>query len=162
EVAARPRERDAVLEDAGGVEAVDELVRRGGGEDVAGRVDGQAGVELGHPVDVRRQHEGAHQGRRMRVGDVHRPERAQRGPQAVLADVEVGGLDGGGEARGGAVAQVKADDAFGGVVRVRPAGVHVGDEGVVVEQADAAVAGVIDGAPAGEVAVRPGAGGAVG
>src|SRR5262249_49678129 len=76
---------------------------------------------------------------------------------AVEPAGDVGEIDAGLEAGGGA-AGAEADQAAGGVARLGR-GVHVGDEHQVVQGGDAAVAGGRQGAPAGEGAVGPVAGG---
>src|SRR5262249_35118748 len=129
---------------AGGVEVRDDLGPVDG-VDVAVGVDGDAAVVVG------RQRDGAELGERVRVVNDH--GRAGQGVDlAVEAEVEVGAVVVA-EAGGRAVGGVEADDAVGRAVRR----VHVGGEDVVAVLRQAAVADVVDGAPAGVGGLRPGA-----
>src|SRR5262249_4608567 len=133
---------------AGGVEARDDVVPAGD-EEVAGGVGGHGAV-----VGAGGQRDRAHE--RQRGGVVDADGLAGQGVDlAVEADVDVNGFEALAEARGGAGAQVEADDAVG-PGRVAGDG-HVAGEGVVLVEGEAAVADVAGRVPAGVGLLAPGA-----
>src|SRR5262249_22138333 len=111
---AAAREGDTCLVGARGVEA-DHLVAPGGQVEVPGGVGGEGAVVLvvAGAGDRGGQRQRAERRHRRRVEDVQAAVGVQDVELAVEADVQVDRLDVGGEAGGGAVGEVEADDALG-------------------------------------------------